>query len=248
VTASATSDWRAASHVRLDGFHALKHAVRFGAVIERACTDDIGDVTSVAEAIAPDLVPWLVANLLEVTTEELRELTEQLHSSRVVAFAHRPPFVAPVVRASPVVLLEAPRHLSNLGATIRVAAAANAAAVVTTGVSDPWHPVAVRTSAGLHFALPVRRYSSIAEAVAELGGQLIGVDPDGDDIRTASIPTSAVLCFGTERAGLSDEALGHCSARLRLPMRPGVSSLNLATSVAVVLYHLALADGGRGLV
>ncbi len=203
---------------------------------------------SVAEAIAPDLVPWLVANLREVSTDELRALTDQLHSSRVVAFAQRPPYVAPVARDAPVVLLEAPRHLSNLGATIRVAAAANAAAVVTTGVSDPWHPVAVRTSAGLHFALPVRRYPSVGDAAVELGGPLVGVDPEGDDLRNVALPSTAVLCFGTERAGLSDDALSNCAARLRLPMRPGVSSLNLATSVAVVLYHLALANGGRGLI
>src|ERR671916_75279 len=54
-------------------------------------------------------------------------------------------------------ILEAPRHLGNLGAAIRVAAAADAAAVLTTGHNDPWHPDAIRGAAGLHFALPVGR-------------------------------------------------------------------------------------------
>ncbi len=54
-------------------------------------------------------------------------------------------------------LLEDPRHFGNLGAVIRVAAAAEAAGVLTTGRQDPWDPVAVRGSAGLHFALPVAR-------------------------------------------------------------------------------------------
>ena len=35
------------------------------------------------------------------------------------------------------IFVEAPRRLGNLGAAIRVAAAAGAAAVLTTG--DPWH-------------------------------------------------------------------------------------------------------------
>ena len=56
---------------------------------------------------------------------------------------------------APSLLLEAPRHLGNLGACVRVAAAAAPASpVLTTGEQDPWHPDALRGSAGLHFALP----------------------------------------------------------------------------------------------
>jgi len=45
--------------------------------------------------------------------------------------------------------------MGNVGACVRVAAAAGAAAVLTTGENDPWFPDAVRGAAGLHFALPV---------------------------------------------------------------------------------------------
>jgi TrmH family RNA methyltransferase len=50
----------------------------------------------------------------------------------------------------------------------------------------------------------------------------------------------AVLAFGTERDGLSDELLQRADARIRIPMREGVSSLNLATSVAAVLFSRRL--------
>ena len=46
----------------------------------------------------------------------------------------------------------------------------------------------------------------------------------------------AILAFGTERDGLSDALLAGAEQRVRLPMRAGVSSLNLATAVAAVLY------------
>ena len=46
----------------------------------------------------------------------------------------------------------------------------------------------------------------------------------------------SVLAFGTERDGLSDQLLAMADARVALPMRPGVSSLNLATAVSAVLY------------
>ena len=45
-----------------------------------------------------------------------------------------------------------------------------------------------------------------------------------------------MLVFGTERAGLSDAMKARADRVVALPMREGVSSLNLATSVAAVLY------------
>ncbi|MCW3040496.1 MAG: hypothetical protein JWM31_2401, partial [Solirubrobacterales bacterium] len=99
---------------------------------------------------------------------------------------------------------------------------------------------ALRGGAGLHFALPVRR---VRELPADLGGRaLIALDPEGEVLGTAgapALPPRAVLAFGTERDGLSDALLARADARLALPMRPGVSSLNLATSVAAVLYGAA---------
>ena len=50
-----------------------------------------------------------------------------------------------------------------------------------------------------------------------------------------------MLAFGTERHGLTSELLARADARIAIPMEPGVSSLNLATSVAVTLFTWRLA-------
>ena len=120
----------------------------------------------------------------------------------VVAFARRPAFdlEQALARPGPVIFLEEPRHLGNLGAAIRVAAAADAAAVLTSGTSDPWHPHAIRGAAGLQFALPVARVDDVPR-----GRALVAIDPDGEE-RPA--PKDAILAFGGERYGLS-EALEH---------------------------------------
>ena len=132
------------------------------------------------------------------------------------------------------ILLEQPRHLGNLGACVRVAAAAGAAGVITTGLQDPWHADALRGSAGLHFALPVAR-----SRVIRTGDRpLIALDPEGVPLRRGRRAGRAVLAFGTERDGLSDELLARADARVALPMSPGVSSLNLATAVSAVLFVL----------
>ena len=48
-----------------------------------------------------------------------------------------------------------------------------------------------------------------------------------------------VLVFGCETAGLPDDVLAGFGAgrRLRIPMRPGVRSLNLSNAVAVAVYE-----------
>lgn len=44
-----------------------------------------------------------------------------------------------------------------------------------------------------------------------------------------------VLLFGKESAGVSPAVAGQCDARLRIPMRAQVRSMNLATSAALAL-------------
>ncbi len=199
--------------VRIEGFHALKHALRFGAEVV-AASGDRDELGRLAAALAPDVDFSVV---------------EHVPGTPIVARAVRPRQDDPLAGDGPVVLLENPRHLGNLGACIRVAAAAGAAGVLTTGTSDPWHPEAIRGAAGLHFALPVMRVSELPAT----DRPVVAVDPGGD---TAAPPPGAVLAFGSERHGLGATLLARADLRLRIPMRPGVSSLNLATAVAAVLY------------
>jgi TrmH family RNA methyltransferase len=220
----------------LEGFHAFKHALRFGAEIEEAVAVDPVELERLAEELAPDLSGAFGDLVTQVAPEQLAELVPQAPRTGVVAIARRAPVdVAEMLgaeRPAPVVLLEDPRNMGNMGACVRVAAAADAAGLLTSGESDPWHPDALRGAAGLHFALPVASVDDLPET----DRALIAIDPDGEDLRAEALPPRAILAFGTERHGLSEALLDRADSRLRIPMRPGVSSLNLATSVAVVLY------------
>jgi tRNA G18 (ribose-2'-O)-methylase SpoU len=220
----------------LEGFHALKHALRFGADVEELLAADAAELEDLAAELAPDLGGSLAGRATPVTRETLAELVPQAPRTGVVAIARRPGIDVDAVlagpRAAPVVLLEDPRTMGNMGACVRVAAAADAAAVLTTGENDPWHPDALRGAAGLHFALPVAGLALLPAT----DRPLIAIDPGGRDVRPAELPPGAILAFGTERHGLTEELLDRADARLGIPMRPGVSSLNLATAVAAVLF------------
>ncbi|HTA14362.1 MAG TPA: TrmH family RNA methyltransferase [Solirubrobacteraceae bacterium] len=226
--------------VVLQGFHALKHALRFGAHIELVACADPQELASLAQGLAPELSSEMQRLGVVLPAEAFKRLGPYVPHTGVVSIARRVVTEPLALLASesdaPIVLLEDPRHFGNLGAVVRVAAAVEAAAVLTTGRQDPWDPVAVRGSAGLHFALPVAR----VERLPQTDRPLLAFDPEGEELCPELVPPRALLAFGTERAGLSDELLDRADARLRLPMREGVSSLNLATSVAAVLYSLRL--------
>jgi TrmH family RNA methyltransferase len=247
-TETLLRQWRAtaADSVLLDGFHALKHALRFEARIPLALAVDRRAVLALAEELAPDLTGALSQMLREVPAETLSGLVPRPHPTGVAALAVRgsgrsggsltrtPAGGAPHdVRTAPVVVLDNPRHLGNVGAVIRLAAGAGAAGVLTTGSVDPWHPNVVRASAGLHFATVVEQ----CEPEALPSGPLFALDPEGEDIRTIALPDDALVAFGSERHGLSAALRDRADHLVALPMQPQVSSYNLATSVAMTLYH-----------
>ena len=233
----------------LEGFHALKHALRFGAELELVAAADPEALERLATELAPDLAGRFRALAGEpVASDVLATLVPHVPYTRVLAIARRPAFSRDaLLRApadAPIVLLEDPRDLGNVGAVVRVAAGAGTAGVVTTGTHDPWDPAVLRGAAGLHFALPVGRDDGFAAAAAATHRPLLALDPGGELLDPAQLPSNAVLAFGTERHGLSEQLLARADARLRLPMRAGVSSLNLATAVSAVLFAWRLSAAG----
>lgn len=225
-----TADYRARMRVGpddvvLDGLHPVKHAVRFGASVTRLLTADRDGVLALAAAVAPDLVDLLASSLEPVDAAALARLGR----AQIVGIARRPAERA--LGPAPVVLLDDPRQLGNVGAVVRVAAGFGAGGVLTTGSVDPWHPTVVRAAAGLHFALPVRRTGPLPA-----GRPLLAFDPAGADLRTVTLPDDAVLAFGSERRGLSAGVRARADLLVAIPMRDRVSSYNLAASVAVALF------------
>ncbi|MFF3214748.1 TrmH family RNA methyltransferase [Streptomyces sp. NPDC002886] len=222
--------------VLLDGFHALKHALRFGADVRIAVADDPEAVRGLARELAGD-VEADVARL--VREAPLKGLLPRVHPTGVAALAVRPGRAEGRARldarprTAPIVLLDNPRNLGNVGAVVRLAAGFGATGVVTRGDLDPWHPNVVRAGAGLHYATTVDR----VELDGLPPGPLYALDPEGEDIRALTLPDEALLAFGSERHGISPELRARADHLVSLPMRPQVSSYNLATSVAMTLFH-----------
>ena len=100
--------------------------------------------------------------------------------------------------------------------------------------------------------MPRLRWSGVPGVPAPRAGgtpvparPLVGLDPDGEELDPAALDPRAIFAFGTERDGLSPELSERADALLRIPMREGVSSLNLATAVAAVLFAWRLTAARR---
>ena len=211
-------------HVPLEGFHCVKHALRFAPeLVHDVRVRSLDAARALADRLAPDVRDALLARAA---------VAEVAHHTGVEATGEVPDPDRSVLRArsAPLVLLDAPRSPGNAGAVVRVAAAAGASGVAVTGELDPWHPTVLRGSAGLHYALPVLRVSP-----DDVTGPVVVLDADGDP--AAALPADAVLVVGSERGGVGEALRARADLVLALPMRPGVSSLNLATSVAAALYR-----------
>jgi TrmH family RNA methyltransferase len=209
--------------VALEGFHAVKHALRFAPGLVRGVTVvSRADAAALCAALAPDVAEPLLGLAVEGPVD---------HPTGVTGTADRPPLDASCLsrRTAPLVLLDHPRHGGNAGAVVRVAAAAGASGVAVLGSLDPWHPAVLRGSAGLHYALPVLPCS-----LEEVHGEVVALDADGEP--WSGLADDAVLAVGSERAGLSPEVRARADRVVALPMRAGVSSLNLATAVSAALY------------
>ena len=214
--------------VSLEGFHAVKHVLRFAPeLVDSVTVRSRAAAAELCAALAPDVAEGLLTLAVEGATD---------HPTGVAGRARRPPADRQVLtrRGSPLVVLDDPRHPGNVGAVIRVAAAAGAAGVAVCGPLNPWGASVVRGSAGLHYALPV-----VSTQEHEVDGPVVVLSDEGRP--WSSLPAGCALVVGSERAGVSPAWRARADEVVALPMREGVSSLNLATAVAAALYAWRLA-------
>lgn len=140
-----------------------------------------------------------------------------------------------------VVLAEDVQDPRNLGALLRVCEGAGVGRVlVRDRGSSPLSATAVKTSAGASEWLTVERIGSSAQRLEQLkkeGYWIYGLAAGGETPWSIDLTGPVVLCVGGEEDGLRQLTQERCDRLIGLPMQGHVSSLNLATAAAAVLYE-----------
>jgi tRNA G18 (ribose-2'-O)-methylase SpoU len=151
-----------------------------------------------------------------------------------------------VTSARTLVVVEGMNDAENLGAVMRSVWALGADALVLDPTTlDPFGRRVVRVSMGAALELPVVRAPTWPQALDDLrrhGVQVMGLTPRADAVSWAAAAVGGdervALLVGAEGPGLSHEALACVDVAVRIPMRPGVDSLNVAHAAAIALAGL----------
>ncbi len=150
-----------------------------------------------------------------------------------------------------VAVLEGIVDHTNVGAIFRSAAALGVDAVLTTPTCcDPLYRRAVRVSMGTVFQVPWTRLGESLEdwpaaglkRLHDLGFSTASMALSDDSIPLGAPELAAcdklALIFGTEGDGLSHRTIAGSTYTVRIPMRHGVDSLNVAAASAVAFWEL----------
>ena len=129
----------------------------------------------------------------------------------------------------------------NLGTIMRTADALGAAGVLLSpGSADPFSPKVVRATAGSLWHVPFLREVNITTAIEEsraFGRKIYATDGQGAKTLPELRGKDALWIFGNEARGLTSEMTALADEVVSIPMRGRAESLNLATAVAITLFH-----------
>lgn len=143
------------------------------------------------------------------------------------------------------VVLDQIQDPHNLGAIIRSAAAFGATAVVIPkDRAAQVTPVALKTSAGQAWRVPVCRVTNIAQTLRSLKAQdfvIVGADIEGSPLHTLDFNAPCALVMGNEGDGMRRLTRTLCDHFARIDMASGVESLNVSVAAGIFLYQASLA-------
>lgn len=181
--------------------------------------------------------------------ELLAELTGYVLHRGLIASMHRPALPDPdelLAGARRVVVLEDVADPTNVGAIFRSAGAIGADAIlVTPRCSDPFYRRAIRVSMGTVLQVPWTRVGDWDETRALLTRHgfhvaALALTPDAvslRDVHSAEYDRLALL-LGAEGTGLTDAAIAASDTVVKIPMKHGIDSLNVAAASAVAMWAL----------
>jgi tRNA (cytidine/uridine-2'-O-)-methyltransferase len=140
-----------------------------------------------------------------------------------------------------------PEIAGNVGAVMRLSACLGAEVDLIEPLGFPWDDRRVRRTAMDYIDhVKVTRHVSFAAFFATLGASrlILFTTKTTQSAYACAYRADDVLLFGKESAGVPPEVVEAAHERVRLPMRPEVRSLNLATSAALALGEALRQTGG----
>ncbi|HZE39365.1 MAG TPA: RNA methyltransferase [Stackebrandtia sp.] len=193
------------------------------------------------------------APLLAAEADVLESVTGFHVHRGVLASFHRAPTSGLgelLAAARRLVVLEDVNNHTNIGAVFRGAAGLGIDGVVLSPTcADPLYRRSIRVSMGEVFALPYAFAPVWPDGLDEVraaGFTVAALTPAPDAVPIQELGPArrarVALLLGAEGPGLSPAAVAASDVRVRIPMRRGVDSLNVAAAAAVACWELGRLD------
>ena len=231
--------------VVLDGEHLVDEAMGAGLRL---------DVVLVSDA-EPALLPRYrsaAATVYRATAAVLDAASPVRTPGGVVALATwKPAPIAQIFARAPALAigLVDVQDPGNVGGVIRSADALDGSGVAALdGTADPAGWKAMRGAMGSTFRVPVSRDGTEAaiQAATRSGARIIAtVASGGTSLEDVDWREPVFVLLGNEGAGLPDDLVRRADVRVHVPMKRGVSSLNVGITAALVLYEARRQRGTR---
>ncbi len=217
----------------LEGFKAIKEAYECGIKIEKVFVEKnhLKDYDFIKDLI------------IETTEPVLKKLATTDSAPNAVAVGFQKTYDKNILKsAKKVVLLENIKDLGNLGTIIRSSVAFGSDAIVLYGGEsvDIYNPKSVRASVGNLWKIPIIEIKDIEtlKRIFNDFNRIATLPRTNNLLKTFKINMPAVVMFGSEADGLSEELKNFATNSVKIEMAKTVESLNLASSVSIILYTL----------
>lgn len=204
-------------------------------------------------ALAPELMTALKSRgilMQKVPVEKIDRITRRNHQGVLAilsavsycSLATLVPTLFEEGKTPLIVMLDGVTDVRNFGAIARTCECAGVdAMVIARRGGAPVTADAMKTSAGALAYLPICRENSIINAVKFLrdcGFQIVAATEKSDIPYTRAdftLPTAIVM--GAEDTGISEDVLRFSTARVAIPERGHISSLNVSVAAGVMIYE-----------
>ncbi len=216
----------------IEGYKSIKEAFDFGIELEHVFVNK----NHLSEF---DFIKNLV---IETNEAVLKKLSTTESAPVAVAVGLQKTYDIEILKKlKKVVLLEAIKDAGNLGTIIRSSVAFGAEAIVLYGESvDMYNPKCVRSTVGNLWKIPVIHISNMSKLEEIFANfERIATLPRADvTLKNFKPSFPSLIMFGSEAEGLSEDLVKFATNPVKIEMTENVESLNLASSVSVILYEL----------
>ena len=217
----------------LEGYKAIKEAYDCGIKIEKLFVKK--ELVSDYQFVKNDII-------VETNDIVLKKLSTTESAPPSVGIAIQKKWdIGAFKNLNKVILLESIKDAGNLGTIIRSAAAFGCEGIILFGnCTDIYNPKCVRSSVGNLWKIPIIQVEEITTLKTAFKNftKISTLPRTNNLLKNYKVNLPAIVMFGSEAEGLSDEIISVCEESVKIEMAENVESLNLATSASIIMYEL----------